>query len=307
MPEERFPSERVFCMVGTNRGDYDAAAGVSRTFAGNGSDGLVRVDNASVWGVNEKGVFSAPSATAYCYRAHSGRYGIVNSEEAYQNLARFLFGDVRVDIWLDIDNVYVPEELEEADKKGDLDASYQIELLASPRGKRWYLSRRMSEEDSVAVRRHKDIRDPKKPETRHVYLSSAFLANRYKVNPRRQGLAYGVTLGVRVPDYEVEKRFWSNRHFEGQYLFCDALALEMTPPPDGNSEWKLKYDWQSDNVGQAETKIPWEPAGEGRIEAVIPFFTSDTTPPRSPGIAGKLRFVISRWNEAPRERTVAVG
>ena len=41
MQEEAFPSERIFCMVGTNRGDYSVAGGLSRTFAGNGSDGLV--------------------------------------------------------------------------------------------------------------------------------------------------------------------------------------------------------------------------------------------------------------------------
>src|SRR6185369_11439627 len=118
MPEETLRSDRIFCMVGTNRSDYNVAAGLSRTFAGNGSDGLVRIANASLWGVNSQGKFSTPSATAYCFRSHSGRYGIVNSEEAYQNLVRFLFGDVRVDVWVDVDDVRVPQELESEDAKG---------------------------------------------------------------------------------------------------------------------------------------------------------------------------------------------
>ena len=46
-----------------------------------------------------------PIAKAFVYRAHSGSFGIVNSEEAYQNLTRFLFGDIRVDVWVDIDDV----------------------------------------------------------------------------------------------------------------------------------------------------------------------------------------------------------
>jgi len=29
----------------------------------------------------------------------------------------------------------------------------------------------------------------------------------------------------------------------------------------------------------------------------IPFATADATPPRSPGVAGKLRFVVSLWNQ----------
>ena len=294
--EESFPSERIFCMVGTNRSDYDVAAGISRTFAGNGSDGLVRVANASVWGVNTQGVFSAPSATAYAYRSHSGRFGIVNSEEAYQNLARFLFGDVRVDLWLDIDDVRVPQELEKADANGDLDALYQFEVLASPRGKRWYLTRRVAEEDSVACRRHLDIKKATNKNARKVYLSTIFLANRYRVNPKRATLAYSLTLGVRAPDYEVARKFWPDRHFEGEYLFRDSIVIEMKPPQTEDGDWEVQYDWQSDNVGQASTPVSAKELKQGKVEVTIPFGTRDASPPRSPGITGKLRFVISPWN-----------
>jgi hypothetical protein len=55
------------------------------------SDGLVQIENAYVKG----------SPRAYVHRSHSGRYGIVNSEEGYQNLERFLFGDLRVRLELD--------------------------------------------------------------------------------------------------------------------------------------------------------------------------------------------------------------
>lgn len=298
LPEETFPSSRVFCMVGTNRSDYGAGAGLSRTFAGHGSDGLVRVANASVWGVNAKGHVSAPSATAYAYRAHSGHFGIVNSEEAYQNLVRFLFGDVRIDIWADVDAVQVPQELEAADKKGTLNGLYQFEILAAPRGSRWYLSRRIAEEDSPACRAHADLRDPAKKHLRSVYLSTVFLANRFRVNQSRPTLAYSLTLGVRVPDYEVDQKFWPNRHYEGQYLFRDSVVLELTPPQADDGDWAVTYDWQSDNVGQSSTPIPTRGLKSGRVEVTIPFATSDVTPPRSPGIAGKLRFLISEWNSA---------
>jgi hypothetical protein len=55
LPEETFPSEKVFCLIGTNRSDYEASKGLSRTFAGNGSDGLVRIENAWVCGVKADG------------------------------------------------------------------------------------------------------------------------------------------------------------------------------------------------------------------------------------------------------------
>lgn len=295
IPERRFPSSRVFCMVGTNRADYGVAAGVSRTFAGHGSDGLVQVDSASVWGVDDQGKFTAPSATAHTYRSHSGHFGIVNSEEAYQNLARFLFGDVRVDLYLDIDDVRVPQELEAADNKGTLNANYQIEVLGSPRGSRWFLTRRVSEEDSVAVRSHRDLRDASKPWSRHVYLATMFLAKRYRVDPKRPELNYSLTLGVVAPEYEVDKKFWPNRHYEGQYLFRDAVVISLKPPSGANKNWKVSYDWQSDNVGQAETPITTEKEGSQTVVR-IPFATDDASPPRSPGISGTLRFVISSWN-----------
>ncbi|MEV5150589.1 alpha/beta fold hydrolase [Streptomyces werraensis] len=90
MPSDRpfaFPRERVFCLVGTNPADYDVAHGLSAAVVGSRSDGLVQIDNAYVPGAHR----------AYVHRSHSGRYGLVNSEEGYQNLRRFLFGDRKVE------------------------------------------------------------------------------------------------------------------------------------------------------------------------------------------------------------------
>ena len=86
MPDDGFPPDRIFCLVGTNSSDYAAALGLSSRAVGARSDGLVQLENAYVQG--------APRALVH--RSHSGRFGIVNSEEGYQNLQRFLFGDVEV-------------------------------------------------------------------------------------------------------------------------------------------------------------------------------------------------------------------
>jgi hypothetical protein len=297
IPEETFPSERIFCMVGTNRGDYSVAGGLSRTFAGNGSDGLVRVANASVWGINKAGKVSEPSATAYCYRSHSGRFGIVNSEEAYQNLVRFLFGDVRVDLWVDIEGVRVPQELEKHDADGKVDALYQIEVTASPRGKRWYLTRRIAEEDSVACRDHSALKRATPAAPNRVYLSTVFLANRYKANPKFRTLSYSMMIAVRVPDYEVNKQFWPDRHYEGGYLYRDTVVIELKPPAKDGAAWQVGYNWQSRDVAQGNKPIAVEKLKNGKVEIDIPFATRDETPPRSPGVMGKLRFVISPWNQ----------
>jgi pimeloyl-ACP methyl ester carboxylesterase len=109
----RFPVERVFCLVGTNPADYDVALGMSAAVVGARSDGLVQIDRAAVPG----------SHGAFVHRSHSGRYGLVNSEEGYQNLRRFLFGALRVEAAL------VGHRL-----PADPRTSWQAEVLMAIRG-----------------------------------------------------------------------------------------------------------------------------------------------------------------------------
>lgn len=287
LPEEAFPSDRFFCMVGTNRADYEAVMGLSRAFVGHGSDGLVRIENASVWGVNEKGQVSSPSPTAYAYRAHSGYFGIVNSEEAYQNLVRFLFGDIRVDVWVDVESVQLPSEIQGKAVNG----LYQFEVLASPRAKRWYLTRRVAEEDSVACRSHQDLIDPANKAARSVFLSTIFLANRARVNQDRPSLAYSLTLGVRTPDYEVERVFWPDSHFEGGYLFRDTTVMEIVPPQAPGDKWSVCSKWEANGTATDMEPIDYKTLRNKKIEMKIPFGSN-----RAPGIKGQLRFVVSAWN-----------
>ncbi|MFT7721331.1 MAG: hypothetical protein QM788_00605 [Roseateles sp.] len=299
IPEARFPARRVFTLVGTNRLDYEAAAGAARTFVGHGSDGLVKIANATLHGLDAANNITEPCAKAFVYRAHSGHFGIVNSEEGFQNLTRFLFGDVRVDLWLEIDDIRLPDAVQKAADAGRaVNALYQIELLASPRGKLWSLTRRTAEEDSVACVAHADWQND-----RSQYLSTVFLANWGRVNKRRRSLAYGMTVGVRAPDYEIERRLWLNEHFEGGYLFRNALILEMVPPADGSGSdaWKVKYAWQDAGVAMADTEITPTQLQAGRIEVSVPFDSgtlgaNGKLRPTHPGIRGRLRFVIEGWN-----------
>ena len=291
MPEDRFPPDRIFCMVGSNRMDYEAALGLSRTFAGHGSDGLVRIENATLSGLKTDGTPGAPCAKAFAYRAHSGYFGIVNSEEAYQNLTRFLFGDVRVDIWIDVEEIRLPAAVQEAADAGRrINALYQFEVLASPRGKLWFLTRRTTEEDSVACLTQEEWNAaPKKNGSQ--YVSTVFLANRARVNKTRRSLAYSMSLGVRVPDYEIDRKLWVNEHYEGGYLFRNAIVIEMVPPEAKGEQWKVNYAWQGQGMSAADTEIDARRIRGGKVEVSVPFDSSTT-----PGIRGRLRFVVSAWN-----------
>jgi pimeloyl-ACP methyl ester carboxylesterase len=97
---ESFDPENVLCIVGTNPADYDVGWGWSRrVLGGPASDGLVQIKNA--W-VND-----APRVDIHC--SHSGRYGIVNSNQGYQAMQRFLFGEWRGVVDLVVENPIDPD------------------------------------------------------------------------------------------------------------------------------------------------------------------------------------------------------
>src|SRR4029079_12702912 len=108
----KFDVEKTFCLIGTGSSDYPAAGGMSRRLVGQLSDGLVEVDNAFVYGPKPGGAAGETmlAPRAYVRRGHSGPYGMVNSEEGFGNLSRFLFGDARVDGDLRITRLDLPPE-----------------------------------------------------------------------------------------------------------------------------------------------------------------------------------------------------
>jgi hypothetical protein len=97
---QSFDAEKVLCIVGTNPADYEVGGGwPRRALGGPASDGLVQIKNA--W-VND-----APRVDIHC--SHSGRYGIVNSNQGYQAMQRFLFGKWRGVVDLVVENPIDPD------------------------------------------------------------------------------------------------------------------------------------------------------------------------------------------------------
>jgi pimeloyl-ACP methyl ester carboxylesterase len=90
IPAAAFPIDRMLCLIGTNSTDYSLV----EKAVGPRSDGLVQIENA--YAEQEVDGVLRLAHLAFVHRCHSGRFGIVNSEEAYQNLRRFLFGTFQV-------------------------------------------------------------------------------------------------------------------------------------------------------------------------------------------------------------------
>ena len=286
-----FDPDRFFCLVGTNHQDYAVAYGWSRRLVGPSSDGLVRIGNAAVHSQSAAKGRRAQAPRAFVNRAHSGHFGIVNSEEGYQNLQRFLFGDVRVDGMLEIEELTLPKRVadELADGK-EVKASYHFETVVRVRGARYDLHRRTTAEGSAVFRKFREV-FPKAGRPRHPHLFSTFLSRSNRVNKKRASLGFKVTLGVRVPEYEIDGLLW-DRHYDGSDLYRDALTLEATPDGDAPGGYRLKYGFDSKTPNRAPRKAEGALLeGGGGVAFRVPI-DSNTRP----GFAGTLVLTARPWN-----------
>lgn len=299
----RFDPDRFFCLVGTNDRDYTAAGGWSRRVVGPMSDGLVRIASATVHDRGADGrVRHAPRA--FVHRSHSGHFGIVNSEDGYQNLTRFLFGDVRVDGILEVDELSLPPKVERARAAGKtVRASYHFEAAVRVRRARWELHRRLVSEESAAFRTYDELFPDDGARPRSPHLFSAFLARwgRGRGNPNRGTLGFSIDLAVLVPDYTVDGRLWMDEHFEGGHLFRDKINLEAVPPQRGGV-WQLRYGLDSATPNRAsraaerlDARALRKVATPDEIETGAIAFRIPVEQRTRPGMRGSLLLKARPW------------
>ena len=275
----RFDADRFFCLVGTDDRDYENPV---RRLVGPMSDGLVRIANATV----------RRAPRAFVHRSHSGTLGIVNSEEGYQNLSRFLFGDVRVDGVLRVRQLTLPPKIQRALDAGErVRASYHFEAIVRCRGAVWDLHRRTAGEQSAVFRTFNDLfgasaRDP--------YLFSAYLSSGARVNRNRRSLGFSVDLGVLVPDYEIDRALWLDDHHEGGYLFRDKLNFELTLPSAGGDLAGSALRWGLDSRCPNRTSRP--AAGPAAGDGGAAVFTVPVRQRSRPGIDAELELRVRPWS-----------
>lgn len=296
---KNFPAERIFNLVGTNPADYMVLKGLSSWAVGEESDGLVRMDNATTYGIDEVTNKRIYSPRAFVHRSHSGHYGIVNSEEGYQNLIRFLFGSVRADGVINVNNVTLPNEVERAYKNGkQIRASYKFEVIATVRGCQWQMHRRNVRENS-AIQRTYDELFPKGPKDerkssfeRSPHLFSVFLDPTKSLNTKTRSVAFAFDLAVLVPDYEIDGVLWLNRHYEGGYIYRELILVEATPDPTHPVGWKINYGFQSETPNLANKKTDLLAVGNSMVAFTIPVISKQG---RNPSINADLQITLQNW------------
>ena len=297
---KNFPPDRIFNLVGTNPSDYSAAGAISSWAGGPASDGLVRIENATTHGPGPDGQ-DVTSPRAFVHRSHSGHYGIVNSEEGFQNLTRFLFGALRVDGVLDIDDITLPAEVQKAHDDGKaVRASYQFEIAASVRGCQWQMTRREVRENSAVFRTYDDLfpgadRTMRAPDrTKSPHLFSLFLDPKKSVKASKS-VSFAFDVKVLVPDYVVDGLLFLKRHYEGGFIYRELILVEAFPDKEAPSGWRIKYGYQDMNPGKpgvdAATRdlVAGDPASGLAFEIPIEQKTR-------PGLRGRLRVEARPWS-----------
>lgn len=216
--------DRIFSLVGTNYKDY--VIWVSKQAVGPASDGLVAIESAYV----------QHSARAYVHRAHSGPFGLVNSEEGYQNLTRFLFGDVRFEaslapITIERDLPYIDTDEEEI-------AFLEINVDVALRGLPTYLNTRRDIDNSSIIVRMKRVEKGiyvQEETGKETHLFTGFLR---KAKALDGYLRAGIQIRI-IPHY-THKGLVRTSRFEGESILNDRLhiAIPATLASDG-----IRYRW----------------------------------------------------------------
>ena len=281
--DSAFSPNRFFCFVGTNYKDYDAFFGMSKRGTGPTGDGLVMMKNAVVDG--------APRA--FAHRSHSGPFGIVNSEEGYQNLRRFLFGQVRIDARLAVDEITLPRAVQKKKDDGkQIRARYNIDVCAKVRGGGSYLSERRVRNESAIRKRYEDLVEKQKP----AYLFSGFLLKSAKTSTGNTVLAFALEIAIEVPLFEVDQKFWFDEHFEGETLLNETVTLHLRRR--GGSA-TVRYGLRTAvGSGNATELVALSGPGEhGQMHLEIPLgFAEGLENPPRPGFRGRLLLTASPWN-----------
>ncbi len=267
-----FPTDRVLSIVGTNARDYDAAHGLSSVAMGQQSDGLVAIANAYV----------RRSARAYVHRAHSGRYGLVNSEEVYQNLKRFLFGSLRVEVEIDgLDRALLRDRIWQADVR--------LAIRGLP-----VLVHEQTAEHHCPVDLNAEAKDQPTP-LAPVPMITMFLTP----NPSRATCRYALHLRV-TSLKESGGWFGFGEHLEQIADWDDSLVIDLVIDEDGGVT-EGTYGWNSTlrgRIGETDVMphpLTWESA-DGTASDWAGSVPLPETATAMLGEQARLTFSVRRWD-----------
>ncbi|WP_345954377.1 hypothetical protein [Mucilaginibacter sp. PAMB04168] len=228
-----FPVKNCLCVIGSDYGAYSAIKHVTGSF----SDGLVKQDRAYIVS-GEKPVsgtqYDENNVAFYAnvHRAHSGYRGIVNSYETFENIQRFLFGDLGVRIALRDIKIQTPE-------LQGLEYFYDFEFALTIRGTGVYLHQRKQDPCENAIRiRRKEI-----PDQKDIFLHTGFLNSKLRQS-KNEGSFF--IMKFSVLEYSVKKGLLWDTQYPSRTIYSESLEIEVVADATSPYDYVARYSWQSD-------------------------------------------------------------
>ena len=228
-----FPVKRCLCLIGSDYESYGAVQHLTGSF----SDGLVKQDRAYVVAgkPDAKGKYASEQKSywANVHRAHSGRRGIVNSYESFENVHRFIFGDVKAEIYLE--NVQLGGTPVE-----NADYFYDIEFALSIRGTPVYLHRRQQTPCENAIRYSRSDLEEKT-----VLLHTLFLNSGLKLNPDPPYSHF--KLEFRVREHAIKKGLLWDREYPEKTIYAEDLEVRVGDLDEKLPGKEVQFRWLSED------------------------------------------------------------
>ncbi|MDQ2694814.1 MAG: hypothetical protein M3Z21_05440, partial [Pseudomonadota bacterium] len=269
-----FPIKRCLCIIGSDYKSYNLV----RVATGNYSDGLVKQDHAYL----VAGVKPQNSEKPYgyhadqrCYwanvhRAHSGRHGIVNSYESYENIRRFLFGNIKAEIYLD--NLKILTK-----KEGNIDYSYDFEFLFSIRESNAYLHRVEQQECENALR----LKRGEVPG--RLFLHTGFMNSQLKEPDADFSRFY---FEFRIIERRVEDGLIWDTEYPHRPIYQESVEIRVGDIDKDNPGNEADYRWLSE--GDKWRRL--DPEDPDAKEKVFRFPLR-----KAASVKGDVLIVVSHW------------
>jgi Palmitoyl protein thioesterase len=256
-----FPVKRCLCIIGSDYQSY----GEVRELTGNFSDGLVKQDRAYVVAGTRAANDEDYPDNQKCYwanvhRAHSGRRGIVNSFESYENIERFLFGDAKVDIWLD--NLDLSANPPASDKD-----FLDFEFLLSVRKTGVYLHERQQNpcENAIRIKRSEL--------SNQLRLHTVFLNSRHRDDASEYS---HFAAKIRIVEHRLQQGFLWDTEYPERPIYNETIEVRLGDI-DNSGSATVGYRWLSEAADWTTvttdttgiTRIPLRGAGSVRGDLLI--------------------------------------
>jgi len=222
-----FPVKRCLSIIGSDYKDYNGVKYVTGGF----SDGLVKQSNAYiVSGKKTTGEYDEEHRAYFAnvHRSHSGHRGIVNSYETYENIQRFLFGDLKIRVSLN--NLKITS-------KDNSDCFYDIEFSLSIRGTAVYLHRREQDLCENAIRLNANAIP------NDIHLHTAFLNSALQLGD--DNYSYFL-LKLKVQEYRPSKGLFWDTSYPASQIFSESVEIKIDNGAGGT--YKAGYRWLSDGA-----------------------------------------------------------